>query len=147
MVEKRSKPGSTNVVNMAAPTIDTDYISSAMSGSDSELTDSDEQSEAGSEPGSIKIQKRKTKADTAGIEKLEKKEMKTKKIPKRKNKADTAKDFDRYAGMTKEEKKKLKQERKDKREKKRAKKAARKSQAAEEQEENVKESMIDPATG
>ena len=73
--------------------------------------------------------------------------MKTKKIPKRKNKADTAKDFDRYAGMTKEEKKKLKQERKDKREKKRAKKAARKSQAAEEEEENVKESMIDPATG
>ena len=116
---------------MAAPGIDTDYISSAMSGSDSELTDSDDQIEAGSERGSNKIQKRKTKADTAGIEKIEKKEIKPNKIEKRKNKADTAKDFDRYAGMTKEEKKKLKQERKDKREKKRAKKAARKSQAAE----------------
>ena len=147
MVEKRSKPGSTNVVNMAAPGIDTDYISSAMSGSDSELTDSDDQSEAGSEPGSIKIQKRKTKADTSGIEQIEKKEIKPNKIEKRKKKADTAQEFDRYAGMTKEDKKRLKQERKDKREKKRAKRAARKSKAMEEEEEDVKKSMIDPATG
>lgn len=43
MVEKRSKPGSTNVVNMAASGINTDYESSANDGTDSDLTpDSDE---------------------------------------------------------------------------------------------------------
>ena len=70
MVEKRSRPGSTNIVNMAAPTIDTDYVSSAMSGSDSDLTDSDNESQAGSDPADMKIPKRKTKADTTGLEEI-----------------------------------------------------------------------------
>ena len=101
MVEKRSRPGMTGYVDHESS------LESAVSDSDSELTPEEDEDKEDAEPA--KVVKRKTKADTAGVQQIEKKEVKVK---KRKNKADTANDVDPFAGLNKEEKKKLKAERK-----------------------------------
>ena len=101
MVEKRSRPGMTGYVDHESS------LESAVSDSDSDLTPEEDEDKEDAEPE--EVVKRKTKADTAGVQKLEKKEVK---IKKRSKKADTANDVDPFAGLNKEEKKKLKAERK-----------------------------------